>query len=81
MSELGYDAIRRIADADGPGGRELLFTVQRCQMPDMPTPDNGMPYYCKVCGLGFAEYLLCEQGACELESSGEALERQRGEFG
>lgn len=32
------------------------------------TYTDGEPYYCKSCGLGYAEYLACEDGSCELES-------------
>lgn len=41
----------------------------------MRTPTDGMPYYCKTCGLGWNEYGACEEVDCELESSEEALSR------
>ena len=42
---------------------------------DEPTPTNGKPYYCALCGAGFGEYLACELPDCELESEDEARER------
>lgn len=42
-----------------------------------PTPTNGKPYYCRVCGLGFGEYLACEEPCCKLESERDAKSRQR----
>lgn len=39
------------------------------------TPTNGRPYYCKTCGLGFPEYMACEEPDCELESEEEARRR------
>lgn len=38
--------------------------------------NDGKPYYCALCGLGFDEYLACEEPDCELESEQEAQERQ-----
>jgi hypothetical protein len=40
------------------------------------TPYNGRPYYCKTCGMGFAEYMACEEPNCELESEAEAITRK-----
>ncbi len=40
-----------------------------------PTPTNGQPYYCKLCGLGFGEFLACDMGDCQLESKQEAEAR------
>ena len=31
-------------------------------------PYDGRPYYCEVCGLGFAEVMACEEEDCCLES-------------
>lgn len=41
------------------------------------TPYDGRPYYCKLCGLGFGEFMACEDGDCELESEKDARERQQ----
>jgi hypothetical protein len=38
-------------------------------------PNDGRPYYCALCGLGFGEFLACEEGDCELESDAEAWKR------
>lgn len=40
-------------------------------------PYDGQPYYCKICGVGFAEYSACEEADCALESDKEAKTRQR----
>lgn len=40
-----------------------------------PSPNDGKPYYCKVCGLGFAEFLACEDVECELEDDFIAQDR------
>lgn len=36
------------------------------------SPYDGKPYYCKICGLGFNEYIACEELDCELESEASA---------
>jgi hypothetical protein len=41
----------------------------------MRTLTDGLPYYCKTCGAGWNEYGACEDVACELESSADALAR------
>lgn len=41
-----------------------------------PTPNNGRPYYCNTCGLGYAEYVCCDEQDCKLESEQEAQVRQ-----
>ena len=38
---------------------------------------NGRPYYCRVCGVGFAEYQACEEIGCQLEDEATALARLR----
>lgn len=40
------------------------------------TPHDGKPYYCGFCGIGYYEYLVCEDGGCELESREDAEDRQ-----
>jgi hypothetical protein len=40
------------------------------------TPYDGKPYYCVVCGLGFAEWEACEEIDCLLESEARAKSRQ-----
>lgn len=37
-------------------------------------PYDGLPYYCSVCGVGFYEYMSCED-ECLLESTQEAEAR------
>ncbi len=39
-------------------------------------PYNGRPFYCKACGLGFGEYMACEEPDCELESEADAQARR-----
>lgn len=39
-------------------------------------PNDGRPFYCKTCGLGYAEYLACDALACQLEDESEAKLRQ-----
>lgn len=41
----------------------------------MRTTTDGLPYYCKACGLGWNEYGACEELECELESAETALAR------
>lgn len=41
------------------------------------SPRDGKPYYCDECGVGWAEYMVCEDGPCRLETEAEAHERQR----
>lgn len=40
-------------------------------------PNDGRPYYCHECGLGFGEYLACELPDCRLESEAEAQKRAK----
>ena len=42
----------------------------------MRNPLDGRPFYCKVCGLGLAEYWQCDDEDCELESGDEARARK-----
>ena len=37
---------------------------------------DGKPYYCRVCGAGYGEFIACEMPDCELESETEARERR-----
>lgn len=39
------------------------------------TPTNGQPYYCRVCGMGWNEFMACEEVDCELETEAEAQKR------
>lgn len=41
------------------------------------TPIDGWPYYCRVCGLGFGEYLACEELDCALEDQEQAQTRMK----
>lgn len=36
---------------------------------------DGKPYYCETCGIGYGEYMACEDVACKLESEAEAQKR------
>lgn len=38
---------------------------------------DGKPYFCKMCGAHFDEYLACDHGQCELEDYQTAQERFR----
>lgn len=38
---------------------------------------DGKPYYCALCGLGFDEFMACEEPDCKLESEEEAQERKK----
>jgi hypothetical protein len=38
---------------------------------------SGRPFYCKLCGAGFGEYMACEEPDCELETVADAQERLR----
>ena len=38
-------------------------------------PTDGKPFYCKLCGCGFDEYLACEMPDCQLESERVAKKR------
>lgn len=44
-------------------------------MSDKPNPLNGEPFYCRVCGAGYGEYLACEEPGCALETREEAAKR------
>ena len=37
---------------------------------------DGKPFYCKVCGLGLAEFWQCDDEDCELESADDAQARK-----
>lgn len=36
---------------------------------------DGKPYYCDLCGLGFGEFMACEEPDCKLESEDKAKKR------
>lgn len=40
------------------------------------TPYDGKPYYCETCGLGFGEFMACEEVNCALESDVTARARR-----
>lgn len=42
-----------------------------------PKPFDGSPYYCVTCGLGYGEYLACEDGVCQLETPRQAQRRRQ----
>lgn len=39
------------------------------------TYTDGKPYYCQTCGMGYGEYMACEERDCKLESEEEAKKR------
>ncbi len=41
-------------------------------------PYDGEPYYCTLCGLGYHEYLACEESVCKLEPKQNAETRRFG---
>lgn len=41
------------------------------------SPRDGYPYYCKICGLGYQEYMACEAPDCQLESDATAKARKK----
>lgn len=45
----------------------------------MRSPNDGKPYYCATCGLGWGEYMACEEPGCALESEETAAARGAGE--
>jgi hypothetical protein len=40
------------------------------------SPYDGRPYYCADCGLGYGEWLACDE-ACSIETEHDAQERKR----
>jgi hypothetical protein len=40
------------------------------------SPRDGQPFYCMVCGAGYAEWLACDNAGCVLESRERAKARQ-----
>jgi hypothetical protein len=42
------------------------------------TPTDGKPFYCALCGLGWGEFMACEEVDCRLESEAEASLRKEG---
>jgi len=36
---------------------------------------DGKPFYCATCGLGYGEYMACEEADCALESDAAAKAR------
>jgi hypothetical protein len=40
------------------------------------SPYDGKPYYCETCGIGFAEFMACEDGDCKLEDEASAEARR-----
>lgn len=37
--------------------------------------NDGKPFYCNTCNLGYGEYMACEELDCKLESEHEAQQR------
>lgn len=48
---------------------------------DMPPINDtwlsGKPYYCALCGLGYGEFMACEEVDCRLETEAKAQARLR----
>jgi hypothetical protein len=42
---------------------------------DTRTPLDGRPYFCSFCGLGYAEFMACQESQCTLETRRTALAR------
>ena len=40
------------------------------------TPYDGKPFYCETCGLGWKEFVACEERDCELETVESAIFRK-----
>lgn len=38
---------------------------------------DGEPYYCVTCGMGFGEFMACEDFGCQLETKDTAMARYR----
>lgn len=53
--------------ADGKAGDGPAFPGR--------SPYDGKPYYCDVCGLGFGEFVACEEPECRLETAAAAAGR------
>ena len=55
-----------------------LPDARRTAPPGRRSPHDGKPYYCAECGLGYQEYLACDDThCCRLESEDEARARSR----
>ena len=51
--------------------------TRKAQMMTDPHPFDGRPYYCRICGLGYGEFLACENDACALEDEQTSAKRKR----
>lgn len=41
------------------------------------SPNDGLPYFCKLCGKPYPEYALCGEGDCQLETAETAATRKK----
>ena len=46
-------------------------------MVDYPIPNDGKPYYCDTCCLGFDEFMACEECHGAMESDAEKARHDR----
>ena len=46
-------------------------------MVDYPKPSDGKPYYCNTRGLGFDEFMTCEECHSAIESDAEEARHDR----
>ena len=46
-------------------------------MVDYPEPNDGVPYHCNACGLGFDEFMACEECHSAMESDAEEARHGR----
>lgn len=44
-------------------------------MTERRTPHDGKPYYCRLCGAGYFEFMACEDEDCLLEDEADARQR------
>lgn len=51
------------------------LNLQRDRRSGYRDSKDGKPFYCNTCGLGFEEFLACEEAECRLESDENALKR------
>lgn len=74
----GFVAAERLPS---PTSDQVAFVVNDSAPRPYPVivkrhPQDGAPFYCAACGMGFDEYMACELGACQLESQAVAEARQ-----
>lgn len=55
--------------------RDVDLNLQRDRRRGFRDSKDGKPFYCKTCGLGWHEFMACEEGDCEIESEEDAMKR------